>query len=125
MSKTDVFSFKVRKPVRFSHHPKPGYVIKSKIWIEKDGELFLRGGRVMLLERIDELGSMAAAAKSMGLGYRYAWLWVDAMNRLAPLPLVEKATGGVGGGYAKLTDEGRKVVADYKELNERFQQIVE
>jgi len=125
MSKTDAFSFKVRKPVRFSHHPMPGYVIKSKIWIEKDGELFLRGGRVMLLERIDELGSIAAAAKSMGLGYRNAWLWVEAMNRLAPLPLVEKATGGVGGGYAKLTDEGRKVVADYKELTERFQYLVE
>ncbi len=78
-------------------------------------------GRVKLLEHIDELGSVAAAARSMGLGYRNAWLWVDAMNRLSPNPLVEKTTGGVGGGGARLTEEGRKAVRKYKELRAKFQ----
>lgn len=75
---------------------------------------------MMLLERIDELGSLAAAARSMKLGYRNAWLWVDSMNRLAPAPLVENVTGGSGGRHAVLTGEGRKAIKEYKELIAKF-----
>ncbi len=121
MTKTDMPSFRAKKPSRFSRHPEPGYVVRGRIWLEKDSELYMGWGRVMLLERIDKFGSIAAAAKSMRLGYRNAWLWVEAMNRLAPAPLVEKATGGVGGGHARLTEEGRRVIAEYKELRARFQ----
>ena len=78
----------------------------------------------MLLEYIDRLGSIAAAARSMKLGYRNAWLWIEAANRLAPAPLVEKAAGGAGGGQAKLTEEGKKVVNEYKELRTRFQEFL-
>ena len=67
------------------------------------------------MERIDQLGSISAAAKSMKLAYRNAWLWVEAMNRLAPRPLVEKSTGGARGGYARLTEEGRRIIGEYKE----------
>ena len=124
MTKTEVPSFRARRPSRFSRHPEPGYVVRGRIWLEKDGELYMGWGRVMLLERIDSFGSIAAAAKSMKLGYRNAWLWVEAMNRLAPTPLVEKATGGVSGGYARLTEEGRKVIVEYKELRARFQEFL-
>jgi len=88
--------------------------------MEKDGELYMGWGRVMLLERIDKFGSIAAAARSMGLGYRNAWLWIEAANRLAPAPLVEKIAGGPGGGHARLTEEGRKVIAQYRELRAKF-----
>ncbi len=121
MAKTERPSFRTKKTSRFSRHPEPGYVVRGRIWLEKDSELYMGWGRVMLLERIDKFGSIAAAAKSMRLGYRNAWLWVEAMNRLAPAPLVEKATGGVGGGHARLTEEGRRVIAEYKELRARFQ----
>jgi molybdate transport system regulatory protein len=124
MTKTEAPSFRARRPSRFSRHPEPGYVVRGRIWLEKDGELYMGWGRVMLLERIDSFGSIAAAAKSMRLGYRNAWLWVEAMNRLAPTPLVEKATGGVSGGYARLTEEGRRVIAEYKELRARFQEFL-
>jgi molybdate transport system regulatory protein len=78
----------------------------------------------MLLERIDKYGSIAAAARSMKLGYRNAWLWIESANRLATSPLVEKTTGGVGGGYARLTDEGRRVVKEYKQLHARFEDFI-
>jgi molybdate transport system regulatory protein len=78
----------------------------------------------MLLERIDELGSIAAAARSMKLGYRNAWLWIQAANRLAPSPLVEETAGGVGGGHARLTEEGRKTIARYKNLRARFEEFL-
>jgi molybdate transport system regulatory protein len=100
------------------------YKLGGRIWVEKDGELYLGWGRVILLQRIAELGSIAAAARSMKLGYRNAWLWVEAMNRLAPVPLVEKTTGGEKGGHTILTDEGRRAIDRYRELRERFQSFI-
>jgi molybdate transport system regulatory protein len=121
---TEIPSFRVKKPSRFSRHPQPGYGVRGRIWVEKDGELYMGWGRVMLLERIEELGSIAAAARSMRLGYRNAWLWIEAMNRLSPAPLVEITTGGVGGRHARLTEEGRKAISQYKELRARFQDLL-
>ncbi len=102
-----------------------GYSIRGRIWVEKDGELYLGWGRVILLERLDEMGSIAAAARSMGLTYRNAWLWIESMNRLAPSPLVEKTIGGGGGGHTKLTEEGHKAVALYKELHLHLEKLLE
>ena len=101
-----------------------GHTIGGRIWLEKDGELYMGWGRTILLEKIDNLGSIAAAARSMKLGYRNAWLWVDAMNRLSPTPLVENATGGAGGRHARLTEEGRKAIREYKQLRTRFQNFL-
>ena len=81
-------------------------------------------GRAMLLENIERLGSIAAAARAMKLGYRNAWLWIESVNQLAASPLVEKITGGAGGGRARLTEEGRKAVKEYKELRTRFQEFL-
>ena len=78
----------------------------------------------MLLERIDKFGSIAAAARSMKLSYRNAWLWIEAANRLALAPLVEKTAGGVGGGHARLTGEGRKAVSQYKELRAKLEEFL-
>ena len=121
---TEIPKFTVKKPPRLSRHPRPGYSIRGRVWLEKDGELYIGGGREMLLERIDKFGSIAAAARSMKLGYRNAWLWVEAANRLAPSPLVEKVAGGPGGGYTHLTDEGRRAVARYKRLRSKFERFL-
>jgi molybdate transport system regulatory protein len=123
MAKTNKSKAGSRKPSRFGRHPQAGYTTQTSVWIEKDGELYLGGGRAMLLERLEQLGSIAAAARSMRLTYRNAWLWIDAMNRLAPSPLVEKITGGAGGGHAQLTEEGRKAIATYRELRARLAEI--
>jgi molybdate transport system regulatory protein len=116
--------FGVKHGVRSGHKPESGVVVRSKVWLEKDGKLFMGWGRAMLLERIDKLGSISAAARSMNLAYRNAWLWVEAINRLAPLPLVEKSSGGPRGGYARLTEEGRKIIEEYKEKRTRVREII-
>ena len=102
----------------------PGYMAKGKVWMEKGGEAYMGWGRVELLERIGRFGSIAAAARSLGMSYRNAWLEVEEMNRLAPTPLVEKETGGVGGGHARVTREGQKIIAEYNELMSRFQEFL-
>ena len=60
----------------------------------------------------------------MKLGYRNAWLWIESVNRLAPAPLVEKTTGGAGGGHARLTEEGHKAVRQYRELRNKLEELI-
>jgi molybdate transport system regulatory protein len=116
---------KIAKPgSKRSRNPHEGYSIRGRIWLEKDGELYLGWGRVLLLEQLDKLGSIAAASREMNLTYRNAWLWIDSMNRLAPAPLVEKSIGGGGGGHATLTEEGRKAIALYKKLHQRMEKLI-
>jgi molybdate transport system regulatory protein len=115
--------FGVKHGVRSGRKSESGIVLRSKVWLEKDGKLLMGFGRATLLERIDQFGSIAAAARSMNLAYRNAWLWVEAMNRLALSPLVEKSTGGVHGGYARLTEAGRRMIKDYKEKRANVREI--
>jgi molybdate transport system regulatory protein len=97
-----------------------GCRLSGRLWVEKDGQTFLAWGRIVLLERIRELGSINKAAKSMGMGYRHAWALVEEMNRLSPKPLIQKTTGGRGGGGTVLTPEGESVIASFWELVEDF-----
>ena len=64
--------------------------------------------RIRLLEAIDTLGSISAAARMVGLTYRGAWDAVAAINRIAEQPLVLGRPGGRSGGGASLTDDGRR-----------------
>ena len=123
-SENYVPEFGMKHGIRAGHKPESGIVLKSKVWLEKDGKLFMGYGRATLLERIDQLGSISAAARSMKLAYRNAWLWVEAMNRLATAPLVKKSTGGPRGGYARLTDEGRKIIREYNEKRASVKEII-
>ncbi|KAF0138213.1 MAG: molybdate transport system regulatory protein [Rhodospirillaceae bacterium] len=71
-------------------------------------------GKIALLEAIDRHGSIAAAARQFGMSYRRAWRLVDAMNQDFVAPLVETATGGSGGGGARLTVLGTEVIGRYR-----------
>jgi molybdate transport system regulatory protein len=101
-----------------------GYALKSRLWIGSGEETYLAWGRVILLERIRDGGSISQAARSMGISYRHAWKLVDSMNRLAPDPLVVKATGGKGGGGATLTPRGERAIEEFWKLQERLAQFL-
>lgn len=98
-----------------------GLQVKGRIWLERDGQTYLSWGRVALLERIGQMGSVAAAARSMGMSYRHAWGLVREMNQAAGQPLVERRAGGQGGGGARLTQAGQEEVATFWALVEQFQ----
>ncbi|MFA5628202.1 MAG: LysR family transcriptional regulator [Thiohalomonadaceae bacterium] len=103
------------------------YRLRGRIWIEGPEGTFLGYGRVVLLERIQEHGSITAAARSMKMSYRHAWKLVESMNNQGRTPVVEKSAGGRGGGRAIVTEAGERAIAcfwtAYKEfkafLNER------
>jgi len=90
--------------------------INGRIWISKKEETFLGYGRVVLLERIKDYGSITKAAKSMGMSYRNAWELVASMNKLSEKPLVDRFTGGKGGGGTVLTKHGEKAIVLFWKL---------
>jgi len=73
-------------------------------------------GKAKLLEAIGDTGSIAAAARGMGMSYGRAWQLVQAMNGDFRAPLVERAAGGRGGGGALLTDLGREALTRYRNM---------
>jgi len=99
-----------------------GTQIKGRLWIERQGEIFLSWGRVVLLEHIRETGSIAAAARAMKMAYSHAWSLVTNMNRLAGEGLVARAFGGRNGGKAWLTTAGEAAITQFWELADNFQE---
>jgi molybdate transport system regulatory protein len=102
-----------------------GIRIKGRLWLEKEGETFLSWGRVVLLERIRDQGSIAAAARSLNMAYSHAWGLIQRMNHLAGEELVGRTFGGKKGGRAWLTPAGEAAIARFWELVAEFRQWLE
>lgn len=99
--------------------------IDGRFWLTKDQQSFLGAGRVELLERIDATGSINAAAKEMKMSYKAAWERINGMNALADQPLIERTTGGRGGGGTKLTPYARELIATFHRLGELHRQFID
>jgi molybdate transport system regulatory protein len=95
------------------------FVARSKVWLEIDGQPFLGDGRFRLLQEVDRTGSISAAARSLGLSYRKVWTQLQAMEETAPFPVLERCTGGKGGGTSQLTPEISALLERYARLREQ------
>lgn len=98
--------------------------IDGRFWFTKENESFLGAGRIELLERIDTTGSINAAAKEMKMSYKAAWERINGMNALADNPLIERITGGRGGGGTKLTPYAHELIKTYKRFNELHREFI-
>jgi molybdate transport system regulatory protein len=81
-------------------------------------------GKADLLQAIGRRGSISAAAREMGMSYRRAWLLVEDMNKAFRRPVVDTLTGGDGGGGARLTELGEKVLRRYRAMEARAARAV-
>ena len=50
--------------------------VKSKIWLEEDGELVFGEGKYRLLKEISKTGSLNKAAANLNINYRKCWAQV-------------------------------------------------
>ncbi|CAH2029888.1 TOBE domain-containing protein [Trichlorobacter ammonificans] len=92
--------------------------LDASLWLNRADSRFLGADRIALLEKIDELGSITKAAQAVGISYKTAWDQVNTINNLADKPLVERLTGGKGGGGTSLTTAGKKVVEQFRTIQE-------
>ena len=66
--------------------------------------------RLDILRRIGETGSISSAARAAGVSYKAAWQAIDTLANLAGTALVDTAVGGSGGGGARLTEAGHRLI---------------
>ncbi|MDR3712817.1 MAG: winged helix-turn-helix domain-containing protein [Puia sp.] len=101
------------------------YSVKGSLWMEFGGERFFGPGRVELLERIEQSGSISQAAKQMRMSYKKAWEMITQLNTQSKRPLVIVQAGGQKGGGSVVTDEARELIGYHKRLRERFTAFLE
>lgn len=86
----------------------------GRFWLTLDGRNFLGRGRIELLQRIRETGSISKAAKAMKMSYKAAWDAVDAMNAAWGAPLVESGPSG-----SRLTEDAERLIAAFLKAEAR------
>ncbi len=81
-------------------------------------KLFADPRRIALLKQIEQTGSISQGAKNAGISYKSAWDAINEMNTLSEQLLVERATGGKGGGGALITRYGQRLIQLYDLLGQ-------
>lgn len=99
--------------------------LQASLWMTVGGENFGGNGRIDLLAKIAETGSITQAAKAIRMSYKAAWDAIDKMNALAGEPLVERSTGGKGGGGTKLTARGEQLIRNFQLIAQAHQRFVD
>jgi molybdate transport system regulatory protein len=91
--------------------------IRSKIWVEDaNGKVVFGLGRYRILEAVQRLGSLQAAAKELKISYRAIWARISATEkRLGKALLIREPQG------SRLTPLGETLLKQFK----RISQIVE
>ena len=98
--------------------------IKSKFWIENNGEAVLGGGKAGLLLTVDRLGSIQRAAEEFGMSYRHAWGAIRKIEQRAGFKILDTRLGGKDRG-AQLTPKGKAFVQQADFLLKDLQAVVE
>lgn len=80
--------------------------------------LFADPRRINLLKQIEQTGSISQGAKNANISYKSAWDAINEMNQLSEQTLVERATGGKGGGGAVITRYGQRLIQLYDLLGQ-------
>lgn len=99
--------------------------LQGQIWVTA-GEQSMGGhGRIRLLSKVAELGSISQAAKSMKMSYKAAWDAVNHMNNLAGEPLLNRTIGGKGGGSTTLTERGQQLISNFERIERVHQRFLQ
>ena len=99
--------------------------ISSNLTLEIFNQPFLLEKRIELLIAIKRTGSISKAAKEVPMSYKAAWEAIEAMNNLSTTPIVQRETGGVGGGGTTLTPYGENLIETFEILKKEQKKFLE
>jgi len=92
--------------------------VKSKVWLEKKGELIFGEGKSELLKAINRTGSINRASVKMGISFRRAWSHITAIEKRMGFKIIERVKGGKNGGGSCLTPLGRDLIRRFDILSD-------
>lgn len=87
-----------------------------KIWFEENGIPVFGEGRYRLLKAVEREGSIAAAARSLGMSFRSAWTHLNHAERALQYRLLVRSRGGAGGGSTRLTAQASALLETYERV---------
>ncbi|BDM62849.1 molybdenum-dependent transcriptional regulator [Shewanella sp. NFH-SH190041] len=94
--------------------------LTAQLALTLNNKVFANPRRIALLKQIANTGSLNQGAKLAGISYKAAWDAVNDMNTAMAQPVVHSEKGGKGGGGAKLTEFGERLLKVYS-LTEQVQ----
>ena len=98
---------------------------RVKVWIETDdGHVALSEWRVMLLDTVQQHGSLVAAARALGVPHRTAWQRIREMEVCLGVRLLETVSGGAGGGRSRLTPAAHEFIRRYAAVRSGLDELV-
>lgn len=80
---------------------------------------------LLLLQLIDDTGSMKGACRALSLSLSKAWRMVNTLEADLGLQVVNRSQGGSHGGRTRLSDDGRALVAAYVAYRTKVSRAVE
>jgi molybdate transport system regulatory protein len=92
--------------------------LRPRLRVTCGEDIALGPGKAELLQYLKETGSIAEAARRIGMSYMRAWTLLKTMERCFKQPLVKTGRGGRQGGGAELTETGLKALALYRRMEE-------
>ncbi|MDE1182090.1 TOBE domain-containing protein [Paraburkholderia sp.] len=99
--------------------------LAGSLWFQAGEQTLGGASRIALLAAIRETGSITGAAKAVRMSYKAAWDAIDAMNNLAGEPLVERSTGGKGGGGTTLTPRALRLIETFRAVEREHRKFLE
>jgi len=90
--------------------------VEPRLRVRLRGEIALGPGKIELLGRIQQTGSITEAARQMGMSYMRAWQLIQTMNHCFKEPVVVAMRGGQRRGGAGLTGVGSKALGLYQKM---------
>jgi len=94
------------------------------VWLECGDDYAFGHGISEILQAIDETGSIKGAATRIGRSYRHVWSRVKDAESAFGRPLIEAHVGGSGTRRSFLTDEARRLVAEFSALRQSATEYV-
>lgn len=98
---------------------------KFNLWLEADGEVVFSTWRAVLLQTVQDTGSISAAAAKLGVQYRTAWQKINEMETRLGVKLVDTQIGGQHGGGARLTSAAQVYLDKFALFNAAVEKVVE
>ena len=90
--------------------------LQIKLRIDFGADNAVGPGKIALLERMRDSGSLSQAARELKMSYRRAWQLLDSLNTSFREPVVITSVGGKGGGGTQLTELGDALIAAYRDI---------
>lgn len=100
--------------------------VRMKLWLAEDGEVLYGQGRQLLLEALEETGSLAGAARKLKMSYRGAWGRMKASEERMGFKLAERSPEGRRA--MVLTPQARLLMdrfGQFRERADKFQAQIE